>query len=62
MTCMIITTSRYTGPQRSERNIPMAVSSIMRCVICYVAPESSSYEDYIEKLALFIINLSLSPL
>ena len=36
-------------------------SSMMRCVICYVAPESGSYEDCSEKLALFIIDLSLSP-
>ena len=41
--------------------MPMAVSSMMRYVICYVAPESGSYEDYSEKLALFIIDLSLSP-
>ena len=31
-----------------------------RCVtsICDVAPESGSYEDYSEKLALFIVHLS----
>lgn len=42
----------------SERNMPMAVSSMMRCLICYIAPESVClYEDYSEKLALFIIDM-----